>query len=84
MNMLWPVGITAATAFIAFGSDVEFEQDGYSRSARRTRNAKAIINLLHDKLGQGGVLIIGGIITLYLLYKAWNRFNNPVNDIIYS
>ncbi len=84
LGLLWPIGILAATCFIAFGADMGIEQEGYSRSARRSRSAKAIINLLHDKIGQNGILIIGALITAILIYNAWKRYNNPVNDIIYT
>ena len=83
-NLFWVLVSAGITAFIAFGQDMEVDQESYSRSARRSRSFKAIVNLLHEYIGQTGIIIIGSIITLFFLYSAWKRFSNPVNDIVYQ
>ncbi len=82
-SLLWPVGITAATFFIAF-IDTGYETEGYSRSARRTRSGWAIIRLLRENIGQIGIIIIGLLLAALFLYDVWKRYNNPVNDTIYQ
>jgi len=46
-------------------------------SSGRVRTFNYIIGLLGDK----GVLLIGTLISGYLIYKIWKRFSNPPNQI---
>lgn len=82
-GLLWPVGIVAGTLFIAL-VDTSYESEGHTRSSRRVNSIMSIIKLLRENIGQIGIIIIGLLITCYLLFKVWKRFSNPVNDITYQ
>jgi len=53
-------------------------------SRRRGSGSRAIFKLLVDTVGQTGVFIIGGLISLYFAYQLYNRFKNPANEIRYT
>ena len=52
-------------------------------STRRGSGGRAILRLIVDTVGQTGVLIIGGLISLYLGFQLYKRYKNPMNVIRY-
>lgn len=83
-NVLYILSSIGLTAFLAMSEDLDVDQDSYSRSARRARSGKALINMIHNLIGQTGIILIGIIVTAYFIFKTWNRFKNPANDIIFQ
>ena len=53
-------------------------------SRRKGSGARAIMKLVIDTIGQTGVFIVGGLISLYFAYQLYKRFKNPSNEILYS
>jgi len=53
-------------------------------SRRKGSGARAIMKLVIDTIGQTGVFIVGGLISLYFAYQLYKRFKNPSNEIVYS
>ena len=84
INILYILGSIGITAFLAMGEDLDVDQDSYSRSARRARSGKVLINMIHNLIGQTGIILIGTIVTAYFIFKTWKRYKNPANDIIFQ
>lgn len=81
MNLFYlivAIGGTYATAMI---DDTEELTDGGSR---KSRSRGAILKLIVDTVGQTGVIIIGSLISLYLIYRLYTRFKNPANEVVYQ
>lgn len=53
-------------------------------SRRKGSGARAIMKLIVDTIGQTGVFIVGGLISLFFAYELYKRFKNPSNEILYS
>ncbi len=53
-------------------------------SRRKGSGARAIMKLAVDTVGQTGVFIIGGLISLFLAFQLYKRFKNPSNEILYT
>lgn len=75
--------LVAVLATYSLGTMEDTSQLTKYRSIRSMRSG-AIAKTIVDTIGQTGVLIIGGLISLYLAYQLYNRFKNPFNEIVYS
>ena len=53
-------------------------------SRRKGSGARAIMKLVVDTIGQTGVFIVGGLISLFFAYQLYKRFKNPSNEILYT
>ena len=53
-------------------------------NSRRGRGGRAIMKLIVDTIGQTGVFIVGGLISLYLAYRLYKRYKNPSNEIVFA
>lgn len=58
---------------IEMASGQFIEQEGYSRSVRKSN----FINSIIETLGTNGVLLVGLGISTYITYMVWNRYKNP-------
>ena len=88
-NQLKPLLLNGFYLLLAVGGTFIFgTMDDTSQitesSRRKGSGARAIMKLLVDTVGQTGVFIIGGLISLYLAYQLYARFKNPSNEILYS
>ena len=81
MNALYLLFVIAATLFLGLMEDTSDLTDS---SSRRTRNRGAFLKMIVDTIGQTGVFIIGALISVYLGYKLYKRYQNPANEIVYS
>lgn len=68
------------TYFLATMEDTSGLTDS---SSRRTRNRGAFLKLIVDTIGQTGVIIVGALISAYLIYQLYTRYTNPASDILY-
>ncbi len=81
INSLLALGMIFLTYYVGTMNDTsELE----SSSSRRSRGKLAILRLIVDTLGQTAVLIIGGLISVFLIYLAYKRYTNPANEVVYT
>ncbi|HAP60959.1 MAG TPA: hypothetical protein DCR93_16145, partial [Cytophagales bacterium] len=52
-------------------------------SSRRSRSRGAILKAIVDTLGQTGVIILGSLVSLFLIYRLYKRFKNPATEVQY-
>lgn len=81
LNGLYLLLTVVATFFLGTLDDTSELTDG---AGRRSRNRGALVKLIVDTVGYTGVFIIGGLISLYLAYQLYKRYQNPSNEIVYS
>lgn len=51
-------------------------------SSRKDARNQALMKLIVETVGQTGVFIIGGMISVYLIYRIYSRYQNPANDVV--
>ncbi len=76
------VAIALTYGFGLYFDEADFESS--SSSSRRNGGGRAIVRILYNTIGQTGLLIIGGLITLYLIYQLYQRFQHPAKDVVYE
>ena len=81
LNALYLLIALGATVFLGTIDDTSELTES---SSRRNRGKGAILKIIVDTIGQTGVFIIGGLISLYLAYSLFKRFKNPSNEVVYS
>lgn len=67
-----------------FLATLEDSDELTSGGSRRSRNKGAFLKLIVDTLGQTGVIILGSLISIYLIYQLYKRFKNPANEVFYQ
>ncbi|MEZ5045143.1 MAG: hypothetical protein R2828_34935 [Saprospiraceae bacterium] len=77
-QLLYLIVSIGITAFL--GTSVDSEDLNSSGG----RKGGAILRIIYDTIGQTGILILGSLISIFLAYKLYDRYQNPVNDIIYE
>lgn len=81
LNLLYVLLAIGGTIFLAsMGDSGELTESG----TRRGRSRGAILQLIYDILGQTGVIIVGSLITLFLVYQLYKRFTNPAKEVVYK
>jgi len=73
--------MTGMLLFIDDASELDSTQEGYSRSARRSRSGGAILKFLYETLGTTGIAILGSTIALGIIYYGYNRWKHPAMDV---
>lgn len=81
LNALYLVVAIGGTIVLSTMSDTNELAD---RGTRRSRNRGAFFQLIVDTIGQTGVIIIGSLISIYLIYRLYKRFKNPANEVVYQ
>ena len=81
LNVLYLILSVGGTIFLATMEDTDELTD---RGTRRSRNKGAFLKLIVDTIGQTGVIIIGTLISIYLIYQLYKRFKNPANQVVYQ
>lgn len=77
-QLLYLIVVIVITVFL--GTSVDSEDVNSSN----VRKGGALLRIIYDTIGQTGILILGSLISIFLAYKLYNRYQNPVNDIIYE
>ncbi|MBS1509791.1 MAG: hypothetical protein JST86_03070 [Bacteroidetes bacterium] len=73
IGLLATIGVTIFTFYMA----IEIANG----TAAKPKDSKGIIfNRIVGLLGTNGVVAIGAIISIYIIYKIWIRYNNPPNQ----
>ncbi|MEZ4907204.1 MAG: hypothetical protein R2771_06100 [Saprospiraceae bacterium] len=81
LNGLYLLIAIGGTFFLGMMDDTsELTESG----SRRSRNKGAFLKLIVDTVGQTGVFIIGGLISIYLAYKLYKRYKRPSNEILFT
>ena len=80
-NLFYLVVAIGGTYAIAMVDDTAEFTEG---SSRKSRSRGAFLKMIVDTIGQTGVIIIGSLISLYLLYRLYTRFKNPANEVVYT
>ncbi len=52
--------------------------------SRKGSTVRAIMKLIVDTVGHTGVFIIGGLISILVVYNLYKRFKNPSNEVSYK
>lgn len=81
LNLLYLVLAIGGTIWLGTMEDTSQLAEG---STRRSRNKGAFVRLIVETLGQTGVFIVGGLISAYLAYQVYSRYNNPENELVYK
>jgi len=77
INLGYAAIAIAGTVFLA-------SLEGEDLSSNGKRGKGAILKVIVETLGQTGVYIIGALITLFLLYRAVMRWQNPATEVVYK
>lgn len=72
------LGLAITLAFTVFCHYEAVAIANGTASVPTSGKGRAFYNII-ELLGEIGVLLIGGGITAFILYKIWQRFNNPPN-----
>lgn len=81
LNIMYLILSIGGTIFLATMDDTNELTDG---ATRKSRNKGAFLKLIVDAIGQTGVIIIGTLISIYLIYQLYKRFKNPANEVVYQ
>jgi len=76
------IGLAATLAFTAF-SYSEALKIANGTVAEAHSGKEQLFNEAIGALGDKGVLAAGGILATYLGYRAWKRFSNPPNRLLF-
>lgn len=76
--LLVTIGCTISVLAIDDSTDLS---DG---GTRRSRRNKAFLKMILDTIGQTGVIIIGTLVSIYLIHKLYKRYKTPANEIVYK
>ncbi|MEM6804085.1 MAG: hypothetical protein AAF696_21960 [Bacteroidota bacterium] len=81
-NLLYLIISIGGTIFLALMDNPEdLDTDSGSRKSQR---GKAVIKLLHETVGQTGIIIIGTAISLFLAYRIYKRYQEPAKEVSFS
>jgi hypothetical protein len=72
----YAVGLIFTIAVTVFCYYQAIELENGTASGPTSGKAR-IFNLIVGTIGDKGVIIVGGLIVSFLLYKVWSRFSNP-------
>lgn len=85
--LLINLGIAAVTGFftvVMSGAAREMAEGKEIDVSGRRSGIKQLMLTISDFLGPTGVLIVGGLITVGILYSAYKRYSNPTNEISFN
>ena len=51
---------------------------------RKNSGIRMILGNILDKLGSTGIIVVGSLITAYLIYSAYKTYKNPPSDLVYT
>lgn len=80
-NLFYLIVAIGGTYALAMIDDTTELTDGGSR---KSRSRGAILKMIVDTIGQTGVIVIGSLISLYLIYRLYTRFQQPANEVVYQ
>ena len=78
LYLIFSIGVTFVLATIEDTNELT------GGGTRRSQSGKAILKLIVDTIGQTGVIIVGSLISLFLIYRLYNRFKNPAYEVLYK
>ncbi len=76
------IGIVATLCFTAF-SYAQALAIAAGTVEETTDHKRELFNTIVGALGTTGVLAVGALLLAYLGYKAWKRFSNPPNRLLF-
>jgi len=79
-NILYLVGTIGMTYFLASLEDTNTITDS---TRRRGSGGRAILKMVVDTLGETGLYAAGTLISLYILYRMYQRYKSPAKEITY-
>ncbi len=80
-NLFYLIVAIGGTYAIAMVEDTAELTEG---SSRKSQSRGAILKLIVDTVGQTGVIIIGSLISLFIIYRLYTRFQNPANEVVFQ
>lgn len=72
------VGLTYFMVGMEDGSEMS------SSGSSKSRGGAAILRIIYNIVGPTGILIIGSLISLGIIWATYNRFKSPEQDIIFK
>ena len=81
LNTLYLLIAVGMTFYVGMMEDTSSLTD---TNTRRGRGMLVIFKMIVDTIGQVGVFIIGGLVSIYLAYQLYKRYKNPSNEILYT
>ena len=84
LNLLGVVAMPLFT-WVFYDIAVDAQQGGhYEVSSGRRRGANQLLVNVVEAIGPTGILIIGAIALLIMLYVTYRRYNNPASEVLYK
>ena len=81
LNLLYLILAIVGTIYLGTMEDTE---DLIETGSRRSRGRLGFLKIIVDTIGQTGVVIIGTLISILIIYQAYQRFKKPANEIVYQ
>jgi len=80
-NVGW-LTLTVGLTYFMVGMEDGSEMD--SSGSRKSRGGAAILRIIYNLVGPTGILIIGSLISLAIIWATYNRFKKPEQDIVFT
>jgi hypothetical protein len=74
------ISIVATVLFATLDDTSELTDSGSGRQRRKG----AFVKMIVDTIGQTGIILIGSLISIYLIYQLYTRFKNPAIEVVYQ
>jgi hypothetical protein len=74
------IGLVATVGITAFSYFEAIKMANGTAEISGNRKTRFFYNIL-GMLGDKGVLIVGGLVTCFVVYKIWKRFSNPPGQV---
>jgi len=80
INLLYLIFTIAATVYLTSIDTLSLVEN----SSGKNRGISFVIYIIVDTIGHTGVYIIGGLISLFIIYDLYKRYNNPSGEIVFK
>ena len=82
LNLLYLTLTIVSTVYLGTMEDTIDLIEGVG--AGRSRGRRGFLKIIVDTIGQTGVIIIGTLISILIIYQLYQRFKKPANEIKYQ
>lgn len=83
LNILGTLAVVAGT-YIFRGMAIDAQNGIEYEATGRRRGLKKLFATAVEAIGPTGIIVIGALGLLYMIYRTYSRYNKPASDIKYS